>query len=182
MDDLKIVGWRTTWDCKDGAVFHYLYESMPPVEEDDDDPPDEVAAMVLKIDADALIEALNQKLAAAEAEKERLREALKESKLQIEYLHSKFSETGTGNAVLCRIDYALAGTPPAQPREQLVELTPEEAERRVKERYPGAWVGGLPGSKSVWRDWESEETEWLGNGATESEAWLDAARKLEGRG
>ena len=37
----------------------------------------------------------------------RLEEALREAKLQIEYLHGKFQETGSGNAVLARIDSAL---------------------------------------------------------------------------
>lgn len=31
-------------------------------------------------------------------------EALKEAKLQIEYLHEKFKETGTGNSTLSKID------------------------------------------------------------------------------
>lgn len=34
--------------------------------------------------------------------------ALKESRAQIEYLHDKFQETGSGNAILARIDAALA--------------------------------------------------------------------------
>jgi len=33
-----------------------------------------------------------------------LLEMLEEAKLQIEYLHGKFGETGTGNSVLSRID------------------------------------------------------------------------------
>ena len=37
----------------------------------------------------------------------RLEEALSEARLQIEYLHGKFKETGSGNAVLARIDSAL---------------------------------------------------------------------------
>jgi hypothetical protein len=35
-------------------------------------------------------------------------EALLEAKLQIQYLHDKFSQTGSGNAILARIDAALA--------------------------------------------------------------------------
>lgn len=34
-------------------------------------------------------------------------EALKEAKLQIEYLHDKFNETGSGNSALAKIDAAL---------------------------------------------------------------------------
>ena len=34
---------------------------------------------------------------------------LAEAKLQIEYLHDKFKETGSGNAVLGKIDSALKG-------------------------------------------------------------------------
>lgn len=37
-----------------------------------------------------------------------LYEALQEAKLQIEYLHEKFASTGTGNAVLSKIEAALA--------------------------------------------------------------------------
>lgn len=36
-------------------------------------------------------------------ENQQLRELLDEAKLQIEYLHKKFSETGTGNSVISRI-------------------------------------------------------------------------------
>lgn len=39
-----------------------------------------------------------------------LREALNEARLQIEYLHGKFSATGSGNAVLARIDETLRVT------------------------------------------------------------------------
>lgn len=38
----------------------------------------------------------------------RLRAALAEARLQIEYLHEKFGETGSGNAVLARITEALS--------------------------------------------------------------------------
>ncbi len=34
-------------------------------------------------------------------------EALKEARLQIEYLHDKFKVTGTGNQVLAKIDHVL---------------------------------------------------------------------------
>jgi hypothetical protein len=37
-----------------------------------------------------------------------LYEALKEARLQIEYLHGKFQETSSGNNVLAKIDNALA--------------------------------------------------------------------------
>ena len=36
--------------------------------------------------------------------------ALKEAKLQIEYLHEKFGETGSGNAVLAKINRVLDNT------------------------------------------------------------------------
>ena len=37
-----------------------------------------------------------------------LAEAAEEAKQQIEYLHGKFQETGTGNAVIARLESALA--------------------------------------------------------------------------
>lgn len=37
-----------------------------------------------------------------------IKEALEEAKQQIEYLHNKFSETGSGNAVIARIESAIA--------------------------------------------------------------------------
>ncbi len=37
----------------------------------------------------------------------RMEEALKNAKLQIEYLHNKFKETGSGNQVLSEINRAL---------------------------------------------------------------------------
>lgn len=40
-------------------------------------------------------------------ENERLREVLAEAKLQIEYLHDRFKQTGSGNAVIARINEAL---------------------------------------------------------------------------
>ncbi|MFK4647174.1 hypothetical protein ABIF96_005748 [Bradyrhizobium ottawaense] len=39
---------------------------------------------------------------------EALVDRLKEARLQIEYMHSKFDETGTGNAVLARINATLS--------------------------------------------------------------------------
>ena len=42
------------------------------------------------------------------AREQPLIEALREAKLQIEYLHSKFKETGSRNAVIAKIDLALA--------------------------------------------------------------------------
>ena len=44
-----------------------------------------------------------------------LYDALSETALQIEYLHDKFSETGTGNAVLVRARIALAKAHGEQP-------------------------------------------------------------------
>lgn len=41
-------------------------------------------------------------------ERERLIDVLHETRLQIEYLHGKFAETGSGNAVIAKIDLALA--------------------------------------------------------------------------
>lgn len=46
----------------------------------------------------------NAKLIAAAPE---LLEALEEAKIQIEYLHGKFKETGSGNAVLSRMEQAI---------------------------------------------------------------------------
>jgi hypothetical protein len=39
----------------------------------------------------------------------RLREVLGEARLQLEYMQEKFHPTGSGNAVLARINAALAG-------------------------------------------------------------------------
>lgn len=39
-----------------------------------------------------------------------LRNVLAEAKLQIEYLHDKFGETGSGNAVLAKIERVLSDT------------------------------------------------------------------------
>ena len=44
------------------------------------------------------------------AENARYKALLQEARAQIEYLHGKFSETGSGNAVLARIDTALQET------------------------------------------------------------------------
>lgn len=49
------------------------------------------------------IEKLRAQLAASEQRVKALEEALTESILQIEYLHGKFQETGSGNAVLSRL-------------------------------------------------------------------------------
>jgi hypothetical protein len=43
-----------------------------------------------------------------------LEAALREARLQIEYLHGKYQETGSGNAVLARIDAALSDAPAAK--------------------------------------------------------------------
>lgn len=43
------------------------------------------------------------------AEAARLRAALQEARIQIAYLHEKFTATGSGNQVLARIDAALDG-------------------------------------------------------------------------
>ena len=56
-------------------------------------------------DARAALEA-----ALAEAEIVRLREALRDASLQIEYLHEKFQETGSGNAVLAKLRTFLGDT------------------------------------------------------------------------
>ncbi len=48
-------------------------------------------------------------LALHEQEVKQKDEALREAKLQIEYLHGKFKETGSGNAVIAKIDAALEG-------------------------------------------------------------------------
>lgn len=45
--------------------------------------------------------------AKCEAERDKLAGVLREAKLQIEYLHEKFQETGTGNTILARIDAVL---------------------------------------------------------------------------
>lgn len=42
-------------------------------------------------------------------------EALQEARLQITYLHEKFAATGSGNAVLARIDAAIAKATGATP-------------------------------------------------------------------
>lgn len=49
------------------------------------------------------------KIKLLEEDNKRLREALEEAKLQLEYLNQKFPETGTTNAVLTRIETALRG-------------------------------------------------------------------------
>jgi len=54
-------------------------------------------------EAQKVAEALNRAPAYA-----KMRAALEEARLQIEYLHSKFQETGTGNQTLARIEEALA--------------------------------------------------------------------------
>lgn len=48
---------------------------------------------------------------------EQAKSALEESKRQIEYLHGKFQETGTGNAVLAQIDAALSALSSAETAE-----------------------------------------------------------------
>lgn len=47
---------------------------------------------------------------------EALVERLKEACLQIEYMHSKFDETGSGNAVLARINATLSAVGTSQVR------------------------------------------------------------------
>lgn len=46
-----------------------------------------------------------------EAERTRMRDALKDAHAQIGYLHDKFEKTGSGNAVIARITAALTGRP-----------------------------------------------------------------------
>lgn len=48
---------------------------------------------------------------------ERMYEALKESKIQIEYLHGKFNETGTGNKVLHDVQLAITSYESSQAEE-----------------------------------------------------------------
>lgn len=50
-------------------------------------------------------------LRSLKAEREALRAALNEARLQVEYLHGKFVATGSGNAVLARINAALDTAP-----------------------------------------------------------------------
>jgi hypothetical protein len=54
----------------------------------------------------------------------RLRAALRDARLQIEYLHGKFQATGSGNAVLARIDAALS-PPPAEDAPVNAKKTPD---------------------------------------------------------
>lgn len=54
------------------------------------------------------IEGARNELATASERIEKLRAALGECRLQIEYLESKFQPTGTGAAVLAKIDAALS--------------------------------------------------------------------------
>lgn len=58
----------------------------------------------------AIVEAVNSH-AALVAENERLRETLRESILQIEYLHNKFKPTGSGICVVFRARAALGDKP-----------------------------------------------------------------------
>lgn len=50
---------------------------------------------------------LDEAFCGVEAETERLKDVLREARLQIEYLHEKFQETGSGNAVIAHINHAL---------------------------------------------------------------------------
>lgn len=50
---------------------------------------------------------LAQELPVIKEENRELRELLDECRIQIEYLHSKFGETGSGNNVLSRVDNLL---------------------------------------------------------------------------
>ena len=59
-----------------------------------------------KEDAEKWIETLD-KAPLLEEENKRLRETLHESKLQIEYLQDKFQETGSGNAIISKINQIL---------------------------------------------------------------------------
>lgn len=63
-------------------------------------------------DADIpVIDQLHERIAALEAQVSAAQEVVKaarDAKLQIEYLHEKFQETGTGNAVLAKLNAALA--------------------------------------------------------------------------
>lgn len=50
---------------------------------------------------------LHEGVRLAEARADELEELLAEARLQIEYLHDKFKETGSGNTVIARIRLAL---------------------------------------------------------------------------
>ena len=68
---------------------------------------DDGTSMVVEVGGDASIPELeaNARLIASSPV---MYEALREAVLQIEYLHDKFQETGTGNAVLAKLKAALA--------------------------------------------------------------------------
>ena len=59
---------------------------------------------------DEYMDRLEAEIARLRAERDELRTMLREAALQIEYLHERAGQTGSGNAVLTRIDAALART------------------------------------------------------------------------
>ena len=61
---MKIQAYRCTWDGDTRGWMQYHDHTDPLPEEWDDEPPDEVAALVLKIDADIEIERLRAAIAA----------------------------------------------------------------------------------------------------------------------
>ena len=61
---MKIQAYRCTWDGDTREWMQYHDHTDPLPDEWDDDPPDEVAALVLKIDADIEIERLREALTA----------------------------------------------------------------------------------------------------------------------
>jgi hypothetical protein len=74
--NMKIQAYRCTWDGDTRGWMQYHDHTDPLPDEWDDEPPDEVAALVLKIDADIEIE--------------RLREALKKANEQAEHFEREW--------------------------------------------------------------------------------------------
>ncbi len=68
---MKIQAYRCTWDGDTRGWMQYHDHTDPLPEEWDDEPPDEVAALVLKIDADIEIERLRAALKKANEQAER---------------------------------------------------------------------------------------------------------------
>lgn len=72
---------------------------------------------------------------------QQLRDALKEARLQIEYLHDKFSVTGSGNAALTKIDAALSA--PAADTVTLRMVWREDAYEHYQLRVGGLFAGRI---------------------------------------
>jgi hypothetical protein len=62
MQSMKIQAYRCTWDGDTRQWMQYHDHTDPLPHEWDDEPPDEVAALVLKIDADIEIEHLQARI------------------------------------------------------------------------------------------------------------------------